>query len=54
VEIRGSNPLGGTPVVARRRRSTAIGAETAWQDIVIGLVLVAAVGVDMILRRSRA
>jgi D-xylose transport system permease protein len=31
-----------------------IGVDTAWQDIVIGLVLVAAVGVDTILRRSRA
>jgi D-xylose transport system permease protein len=31
-----------------------IGVDTAWQDIVIGLVLVAAVGVDTILRRNRA
>jgi D-xylose transport system permease protein len=31
-----------------------IGVDTAWQDIVIGLVLVAAVGVDTIVRRQRA
>ena len=30
-----------------------IGVDTAWQDIVIGLVLVAAVGVDTVLRRQR-
>jgi D-xylose transport system permease protein len=31
-----------------------IGVDTAWQDIVIGLVLVGAVGVDTLLRRQRA
>jgi D-xylose transport system permease protein len=30
-----------------------IGVDTAWQDIVVGLVLISAVGVDTILRRSR-
>ena len=30
-----------------------IGVDTAWQDIVVGLVLVAAVGVDTIVRRQR-
>jgi D-xylose transport system permease protein len=31
-----------------------IGVDTAWQDIVIGLVLVGAVGLDTIIRRNRA
>ena len=31
-----------------------IGVDTAWQDIVVGLVLVSAVGVDTIVRRYRA
>ena len=30
-----------------------IGVDTAWQDIVVGLVLVAAVGVDTVVRRQR-
>ncbi len=30
-----------------------IGVDTAWQDIVVGLVLVAAVGVDTVVRRHR-
>jgi D-xylose transport system permease protein len=31
-----------------------IGVDTAWQDVVIGVVLVAAVGVDTLVRRHRA
>jgi D-xylose transport system permease protein len=31
-----------------------IGVDTAWQDIVVGLVLVSAVGIDTFVRRYRA
>src|SRR5262245_33826211 len=31
-----------------------IGVDTAWQDIVVGVVLVSAVGVDTLIRRNRA